>query len=323
MARPLRVEHEGAIYHILSRGNKAEFIFQDDAGKEYFLQVLEKAAQRFGIEVYCYCIMGNHYHLLIGVPLGMLSRVLHVIQSSFGSYLRREQKWIGHVFAGRYKSLCVEKQGYLLELSRYIHLNPVRAGIVKKPEEYSWSSYRFYAGKEKRPEWLKMEWLLQEYGKTLRIAQREYREFIEAGIKSSVSFPVDRVVGQAVLGRKEFIREVVKGIRTGKELKEVTSKRFFSKADNLDELYRAVCRHYQISEIVKGSEGGRSRDMFVYLAKRQTAALNSEIGQKAGGITFSAVAHRYSRTVRKMDQDGEALRQWEKEAEDILSRVKG
>ncbi len=112
MARPLRVEHEGAIYHILSRGNKAEFIFQDDAGKEYFLQVLEKAAQRFGIEVYCYCIMGNHYHLLIGVPLGKLSRVLHMIQSSFGSYLRREQKWIGHVFAGRYKSLCVEKQGY-------------------------------------------------------------------------------------------------------------------------------------------------------------------------------------------------------------------
>ncbi len=218
---------------------------------------------------------------------------------------------------------ALKNKDILLELSRYIHLNPVRAGIVKKPQEYSWSSYRFYAGKEKRPEWLKMEWLLQEYGKTLRIAQREYRAFIEGGIKSSVSFPVDRVVGQAVLGRKEFIREVVKGIRTGKELKEVTSKRFFSKAVNLDDLYRAVCRHYQVSEIAKGSEGGRSRDMFVYLAKRQTAALNSEIGQKAGGITFSAVAHRYSRTVRKMEQDREALRQWEKEAEDILSRVKG
>lgn len=323
MARPLRVEHEGAVYHILSRGNKAECIFQENADKEYFLQVLRQAAVKYGIEAYAYCIMGNHYHLLMGVPLGLLSKVMHMIQSSFGSYMTRERKWIGHVFAGRYKSLCVEKEEYLLELSRYIHLNPVRAGLVKSPGEYAWSSYRYYAGMEKKPEWIHMEWLLQEYGTTYTIAQRKYREFIGAGIITSALFPSDRVVGQAVLGTKKFIGKVVKGMTKGTELKDVTSKRFYSKGIDLDDLYRAVCRYYRIKEIVKGRKGGCSRDMFVYLAKRQTAAMNAEIGQRAGGITFTAVAQRYARTVQKLTQDGKAMKQWEKEVVDILSRVKG
>ena len=219
MTRPLRVEHEGAVYHILSRGNKAESIFQEDSDKEYFLDVLSRAAERYGTEVYAYCIMGNHYHLLVGAPLGMLSEVMHMIQSSFGSHMRRNRKWIGHVFAGRYKSLCVEKEGYLLELSRYIHLNPVRAGITKMPEEYNWSSYRYYMGEKRKPEWLKMEWLLQEYGKTYTAAQRKYRDFVEAGMRTAAVFPADQIIGQALLGRKGFVEEVVKGIGTGKELK--------------------------------------------------------------------------------------------------------
>lgn len=170
MARPLRVEYEGAVYHISSRGNRAEFIFKEDSEKEYFLQILQKAVEKYGIELYAYCIMGNHYHLLIGMPDGTLSKAMHAVQSSYGAYLQREREWIGHVFAGRYKSLCLEKEGYLLELSRYIHLNPVRAMIVKKPEEYTWSSYRSYAGKEEKPKWLNVGWLLEEYGKSLATA---------------------------------------------------------------------------------------------------------------------------------------------------------
>ena len=322
MARPLRIEHEGAVYHVMSRGNRAEFIFGEDSWKEYFIEVLERTSERYDVEVYAYCIMGNHYHLLVGVPLGMLSRIMHIIQSSYGSYIRRTQKWIGHVFAGRYKSLCVEKENYLLQLSRYIHLNPVREGIARAPEEYFWSSYRYYAG-QKKPDWLKVEWLLSEYGKTYRVAQRKYVDFVEAAIGSSLTFPGDQVVGQAILGGKEFVREVVEEVRKDRELKDVASKRYYLKSTDLNELYGAVCGYYEIKEIARGREGGRGRDMFVYLAKEQTMASNAEIGQMAGGITFSAVAQRYARTARKVAQNRKVMAEWTREAKDILSRVKG
>ena len=323
MARPLRVEHEGAVYHILSRGNRAEFIFEEDSDKEYFLQILQKAAERYGIVLYAYCIMGNHYHLLVGVPFGMLSKVMHAVQSSYGSYLQRERGWIGHVFAGRYKSLCVEKEGYLLELSRYIHLNPVKAGIVKKPEEYLWTSYRCYMGEEKKPEWLTVEWLLQEYGKSFATARRKYREFVEAGIDSPPFFPAERIAGQAILGSKEFIEKVTRGIRKEGNLGDVTAGHLYRRTIALAELYREVCRFYRLKGIAKGKSGGQGRDMFIYLAKRETGAMNREIGEMAGGISFSAVTHQYARTLKRLEGDRKAMKEWTREAEEILSNVKG
>ncbi len=171
----------------------------------------------------------------------------------------------------------------------------MRAGIVNRPEEYHWSSYRFYLAREAKPQWLSLEWLLQEYGTTYRAAQRKYRQFVVAGIESSPGYPVDHVVGQAVLGSKEFIGRVVEGIDNGREIGDVISKRHYVQALDLQTLYEAVCGHYGEREITKGRGGGRSRDMFVYLAKKHTTALNGEIGQKAGGVTFSAVTQRHSR----------------------------
>jgi putative transposase len=131
MARPLRIEYEGAVYHIISRGNRGEHIFAEDQDKEYFIETLQTAVEKYKIDLYAFCIMGNHYHLLLTAPQGELGKAMHYIGSAYGSFLRRQKGWVGHVFAGRYKSLCVEKEGYLLELSRYIHLNPVRAGLWK------------------------------------------------------------------------------------------------------------------------------------------------------------------------------------------------
>jgi len=145
VARPLRVESEEAVYHIMSRGNRGESIFAEDRNKEYFLGLLGSGLERHKGELYAYCIMDNHFHLLLWVPFGKLPALMHHVGSGYGSFMRRACGWIGHVFAGRYKSLCVEKAGYLLELSRYIHLNPVRAGMVPKPGEYRWSSYPQYA----------------------------------------------------------------------------------------------------------------------------------------------------------------------------------
>lgn len=303
MARPLRAEYEGAVYHILSRGNRAEFIFEEDSEKESFLQILQRAVEKYGTELYAYCIMGNHYHLLVGVPYGILSKVMHAVQSSYGTYLQRERGWIGHVFAGRYKSLCVEKEGYLLELSRYIHLNPVRAKIVKKPEDYKWSSYRFYVGKEKKPKWLNVGWLLEEYGTSPATAQRRYREFVEAGIGTPTPFPVEKIAGQAILGSKEFTKKVTESIGKKRRLGDVTARNLYQKQVSLKELYREVCRFYGVKNFAKRKSEGQSRDMFIYLAKKETTATNKEIGEMAGGISFSAVTHQYVRRLKRLERN--------------------
>ncbi|MEW6585020.1 MAG: transposase [Nitrospirota bacterium] len=323
MARPLRVEYEGAFYHILSRGNRAEFIFAEDKDKEYFLRILQRVVEKYGIELYAYCIMGNHYHLLMGTPHGTLSKVMHIVQSSYGSYQQRERGWIGHVFAGRYKSLCVEKEGYLLELSRYIHLNPVRAKIVKEPEEYLWSSYRFYVGKDKRPKWLNTDWLLEEYGKTYTAAQREYRKFVQAGIGTLSSFPAGQVAGQAILGSKDFVEKVTSEIGQEKQFGDVTAKKLYRGQIGLEDLHRAVCRFYGVEGLTKGKRGGRSRDMFVYLSKTKTSATNGEIGEMAGKISFSAVSKQYLSRLRKLKENSWGMKEWDEEAAMLMSKVKG
>jgi len=327
MARPLRVQYEGAIYHILSRGNKGEYIFAEDRDKETFLEILKRGIEKYKVELYAYCIMGNHYHLLMSIPGGELSGYMHFIGSSYGSYLRRQGGWIGHVFGGRYKSLCIEKEGYLLELSRYIHLNPIRAQIVKVPEEYKWSSYRYYIGKEGGYDWINKGWLLEEYGETQKKAQRKYKEFVEAGIENPPRYPVENIVGQAMLGTKEFIKKVLKGIKKGRSFGEVTAKRIFEDKIDIDGLYSQVCTYYQrIGNKGKGNankQSGRKQEMFIYLAKEYTSAFNREISEKTGGLSSSGISHRYRRLKRKIEGGRKFRTVWNKEAKDIMSIFKG
>lgn len=327
MARPLRIQYEGAVYHILSQGNKGEYIFSEDKDKETFLEILKKGAEKYKAELYAYCIMGNHYHLLMSIPDGELAGFMHFTGSSYGSYLRRERGWIGHVFAGRYKSLCVEREGYLLELSRYIHLNPIRAKMVKLPEEYQWSSYGYYIGKDKRHDWINKGWLLEEYGETLKISQRKYREFVEAGIENPPKYPTESIVGQALLGTKDFIKKVLKGIKKGRSFGEVTSKRFFVDKTGLDELYSRVCTYYQ--GIVNEGKGNdeiqsiRSQDMLIYLAKEYTSAFNREISEKAGELSPSGISHKYKRLKSKIEKDKKFRTAWNREVKEIMSHFKG
>ncbi|MBI5103313.1 MAG: transposase [Nitrospirae bacterium] len=318
MARPLRIEYEGAVYHIMSKGNRGEFIFIDEKDKDVFLDILGRAVDRYGINIYAWCIMGNHYHLLVSIPHGNLSKGMHYIGSGYGSYLRRYRGFIGHVFAGRYKSLCVDKEGYLLELSRYIHLNPVRAGIAKRPEEYKWGSYLQYIGKEKASPWLQTAWLLSEYGASYKIAARKYREFVEAGIENPPQYPAEKITGQAVLGAEKFVSKVVKTLK-GEILGDISAKRYFDGRPGVNEIYRAVCDYYGV-DLIKDS---RVQDMFVCIAKEESQALNREIAEKAGGKSDSAIAHQYRRVMRKLEADGKSLQQYKKKKTDIMSRFKG
>jgi len=157
MTRPLRIEYPGAFYHITSRGNERKDIFKSLRDMEKFLSYLESATKRYGAVIHAYCLMDTHYHLFIETPLGNLSKIIHHINGAYTNYYNKKRERTGHLFQGRYKAILVEADEYAKELSRYIHLNPVRAGMVDNPEEYIWSSYRYYISNEKTPEWLKRD----------------------------------------------------------------------------------------------------------------------------------------------------------------------
>jgi len=154
MARPLRINCPGAFYHVTCRGNEQKNVFKSKLDREKFFEYLDSATQRYDAVIHAFCLMSNHYHLLIETPSGNLPQIMRHINGAYTTYFNVKRARSGHLFQGRYKAILVEIDEYAKELSRYIHLNPVRAKMVKTPEEYEWSSYQFYIGKKKPPEWL-------------------------------------------------------------------------------------------------------------------------------------------------------------------------
>ncbi len=178
MARPLRIEFEGALYHITSRGNARKKIYLDDADLTLFLEVLDKAISRYGWICHAYCLMSNHYHLLIETPVPSLSRGMQLLNGIYTQSFNREHKRSGHVFQGRFKAILVEKESHLLELARYIGLNPVRAMMVRSACDWPWSSYRATVGRVEVPRFLTVDWILSQFVSTRTEAIQAYRRFV-------------------------------------------------------------------------------------------------------------------------------------------------
>ena len=219
MSRPLRITFPGAIYHMTSRGNAQAAIYADDADRRAFLDLLTQIVQRYHWLCHAYCLMDNHYHLLIETPEGNLSQGTRQLNGVYTQQANRRQGRVGHVFQGRYKAILVEKDSYLLELCRYVVLNPVRAGMVRSVREYRWSSYRATAGLSATPELLCTDWLLAQFGVERSEAQRRYRRFVAEGVKHPA--PWEGLRGQIFLGQEGFVeamRAVLTGARTLHEI---------------------------------------------------------------------------------------------------------
>jgi len=193
MARPLRIEYEGAVYHVTSRGNARSDIYLGDEDREMFLDVLMHVVDRFGWICHAYCLMSNHYHLMIETPQANLSRGMRQLNGMYTQRFNREHDRVGHLFQGRFKSIVVDKDAYLLELSRYIVRNPVAAGMVENVGDWPWSSYRATAGDEKAPTFLHVDWLLSQFGSSRRRAKAAYKAFVHkdegSGLWSELNGP--------------------------------------------------------------------------------------------------------------------------------------
>ena len=208
MARQLRIEFPGAFYHVTARGNERKAVFKSIKDREQFFSYLESASNRYGAIIHAYCLMDNHYHILIETPLGNLSKIMQHINSAYTTYFNIKRDRSGHLFQGRYKSILVEVDEYAKELSRYIHLNPVRAKMVKTPEEYQWSSYSYYADKSKAPEWLYRDFILGYFGKRLSTSQRNYRKFVHSLVGEVYDSPFTDVIYSVILGSQEYAQEI-------------------------------------------------------------------------------------------------------------------
>jgi len=221
MARPLRLEFAGALYHITARGDRQEAIYENDDDRIAFLSVLGEVCQHCNWVCHAYCLMGNHYHLLIETPEGNLSRGMRQLNGVYTQQHNRRHSRVGHVFQGRYKAVLVEKESYLLELARYIVLNPVRAQMVRTADEWPWSSYRSTIGLQTAVAGVHTDWVLAAFGDQREQAVEAYKEFVAEG-KGQPS-PWQSLKNQIYLGGDIFVAEMQQHIEKAETLSEIPS----------------------------------------------------------------------------------------------------
>ena len=224
MARPLRIEFAGALYHVTARGDRREDIYLSDADRRLFLAVLSSVVDRFNWTIHAYCLMSNHYHLLVETPDANLSQGMRQLNGVYTQDFNKTHHRVGHVFQGRYKAIVVEKEAYLLELARYVVLNPVRAGMVRTPGDWPWSSYRATIGDECAPDWLATPWILSGFGETMSEAVAAYSRFVAEGNHQATT-PWEQLKQQLFLGSDVFVDSVRRHIPAGSDLREVPQAR--------------------------------------------------------------------------------------------------
>ena len=216
MARPLRLEFAGALYHVTSRGDGREAIFLADGDRRMFLDVLAAVWERFNWTVHAYCLMTNHYHLLVETPDANLSKGMRQLNGVYTQRFNLAYNRTGHVFQGRYKAILVQKDAYLLELARYVVLNPVRARMVRTPADWPWSSYRAMIGDEPAPEWLETRTILAAFGETEPEAVEHYARFVAEG-KGQPS-PWEQLKNQVFLGSDSFVESLRRQLPKNRDL---------------------------------------------------------------------------------------------------------
>ncbi|MGH7884760.1 MAG: transposase [Thermodesulfobacteriota bacterium] len=241
ISRPLRIEYSGAFYHITSRGNEKKDIFRDETDFYNFLELLEKEIKQQRWKCYSYCLMNNHYHLLIEIHEANLVKGMTRLNGSYTQRFNKRHKRVGHLFQGRYKSIIVDKDNYLLELSRYILLNPVRANMVNKPEQWKWSSYRSMIGLDNDINFLERSYVLKYFGGKAK----KYKEFAEDGIGNAS--PLEEVKGQIWLGSREFLGKIEKYINK-KRQRDIPSEQKYPERPKAEDVLKEVTKEYNLSE---------------------------------------------------------------------------
>ena len=308
MARPLRIEYADAFYHVTSRGNEQKDVFKSQKDREKFLEYLGSTTKRYGAVIHAYCLMSNHYHLLLETPDENLSQIMRHINGAYTTYFNVKRKRAGHLFQGRYKAILVEADEYATELSRYIHLNPVRAGMTARPEEYQWSSYRSYIGQVKATEWLQTEFILGFFGGKAPESHNKYRQFVEDLLGSEYDSPLKATVASTILGSEGFVKEITeRHLGEKKAERSVPAVKGLATRPSIDEIIMKI-------KTVLGEDNELTRNMSLFICQRHSGAKLNEIGEQFG-ISDAAVSQASRRLVLRAEKD--------KELKKVMDRIEG
>jgi len=301
MAREPRLYIPGALYHVMLRGNDGQRIFNDDEDRSYFQGLVAEGVGRYGHRIHAYCLMDNHVHFLIQMGQTPLSKVMQNISFRYTRWMNRRHHRIGHLFQGRFRAILCDADAYLLELVRYIHLNPVRAGLADTPEGHPWSGHRAYLGIESVP-WLTSDWCLSRFSANVGVARRRYASFVLEGIEQGRRDDLYKARASGrILGEDHFIERVLN------EAEERTGKGM-----TLDDIVAAVCSVFDMHKDELLAPG----------RKRMPSRIRGVIGllvQETGDASLTAVAEQFSRdlssisrnvaTVRGLIREDQAFRQ--------------
>jgi hypothetical protein len=260
--------------------------------------------------------MDNHYHILLETPLGNLSRIMAHINGAYTTYFNNKRGRSGHLFQGRYKAILVQADEYAKELSRYIHLNPVRARLAQLPEQYPWSSYSYYIGQERAPQWLRIDFILGYFGKKLSDCQKRYKNFVSALINEEYESPLKDVVSSTILGSEEFIGFIKeKYLSVEKADKELPALKALSRDITIEEIFNAV--DSEIKDDVK-----LSKNIKIYLSQKYTGERLDDIGRHfgIGGSGVCQSGRRISERIKKDKTLAKIIRKIERNTN--LSRMK-
>lgn len=319
MARQLRIEFEGAFYHVTSRGNLREKVFFVDNDRERFLEILRRTKERYGYLLHAYALMDNHYHLMIETPRANISQIMQNINTSYTVYINRKHHRSGHLLQGRFKGIIVDKDEYLFTLSRYIHLNPVRAKIVQRPEDYKWTSYKAYIDKTARKTLVDTADTLSYFSKKKGKAARAYKAFIDAGVGGEEN-PFKEVEAGIILGDgrfKEKIMGLLDEIKADDEIPQL--KRLREKVP-IDKVINTCSSYYgkKQKELLRRGKGKRERQIVIYLSKVLSSKKSIEVGNYFG-IKGPAVSGVMKAIEGKLEKEKKLKKEIERLKEKIIS----
>lgn len=321
MSRPLRIEYPGAYYHVMNRGAARQRVFANDQDRQRFLDLLGQSSQMWGIRVYAYCLMENHYHLLVQTPEAPLSRAMRHIDGIYTQRFNRAHRRDGPLFRGRYRAILIEAEEYFMAVARYIHRNPVPSQRDMHMTRYRWSSHRAYLDKKRRPQWLNVDSLLSRFGKG-RQGLSAYRRFMEEGVEEELREFYQGKYLKPILGGKDFVERVKGKIdERAKRDEEVSEARRLFRP-GIGDIVSATARVYgkrekEFSKKRRG-HGNEARAMAIYLCRELGGHKLREIGAAFGLEKYSSVSSACLSMKARMERDKRLARQGEKIKRSLL-----
>ena len=313
MSRPLRIEYENAWYHVMNRGRRRETVFSEEADYLDFIELLKESTTMWGVKIAAYCLIPNHYHLLIQTPNANLSRCMRHVNGVYTQQYNRRHNTDGPLFRGRYKAILIDADTYLLELVRYIHKNPIRASLVNELSQYPWSSHRGLISDSREWMWLDKDSVLTMFSDDKDRNRKEYVKFVSMDDSEEINRLFARTNLPAVLGSNRFISWVKDRFYREKLHPEVSESR--SLAPGIEEIIVEVCSIYRIEKealyVSRRRYFNEPRNVAIYLARKLSGKPLLEIAQKFKMNSYSAVSHVVNRVKDSIERDPDLLKKVE------------